>query len=156
MPPAPKRNNAQHQPLTTVLRNIIREYPAGGGVLRELCQNADDAGATEVVFVLDRKKDHPTDNLLHPDLAEFQGPALLAYNNSQFEERDFDSLSRIGDSEKAKDLSSTGKFGRGFNSVGLLPASHPMSPQCYMCLIRVHNRCTIGPTPHLLSQETIS
>ncbi|KAF8534251.1 hypothetical protein BDD12DRAFT_943100 [Trichophaea hybrida] len=116
MVPKPKRNNAQHQPLTTVLRNIIREYPPGGGVLRELCQNADDSGATTIEFVLDQNQ-HPTDNLLHDRLAEYQGPSLLAYNDRPFSETDFLSLSRIGDSEKAHDESSTGKFGRGFNSV---------------------------------------
>jgi len=45
----PIGNNAQVQRLTTALKNICRDYPAGGTVLRELLQNADDAGATEVV-----------------------------------------------------------------------------------------------------------
>jgi len=49
MVPQPIRNNRQHQRLTTALKNICRDYPAGGTVLRELLQNADDAGATEVV-----------------------------------------------------------------------------------------------------------
>lgn len=115
-PPAPRRNNAQHQPLTTVLRNILIEYPSGGGVLRELCQNADDAGATTIEFVLDTRT-HKTTDILHPDLAQYQGPALLAYSDSMFTDQDFDSLSRIGDSRKVTDKNTTGKFGRGFNSV---------------------------------------
>jgi sacsin len=41
--------NAQEQSLTAALRNICRDYPAGGTVLRELLQNADDAGDTTVV-----------------------------------------------------------------------------------------------------------
>lgn len=45
----PIGQNAQVQRLTTALKNICRDYPAGGTVLRELLQNADDAGATEVV-----------------------------------------------------------------------------------------------------------
>ena len=45
----PIRQNGQVQRLTTALKNICRDYPAGGTVLRELLQNADDAGATEVV-----------------------------------------------------------------------------------------------------------
>lgn len=49
MAPKPIGNNAQVHPLTTALKNICRDYPAGGGVLRELLQNADDAGATSVV-----------------------------------------------------------------------------------------------------------
>jgi sacsin len=49
MTPQPKGHHGQSQCLTTALKNICRDYPAGGGVLRELLQNADDAGATEVV-----------------------------------------------------------------------------------------------------------
>jgi sacsin len=50
-------------------------------------------------------------------VAEYQGPSLLAYNNATFSEQDFTSLSRIGDSCKQNDGSTTGKFGRGFNAV---------------------------------------
>ena len=46
----PIDSNAQAQRFTTALKNICRDYPAGGTVLRELLQNADDAGATEVVM----------------------------------------------------------------------------------------------------------
>jgi hypothetical protein len=52
MVPKPIGDNAQKQSLTTALKNICRDYPAGGGVLRELLQNADDAGATAVVNIL--------------------------------------------------------------------------------------------------------
>jgi sacsin len=48
----PIDDNRQRQRLTVALWNICREYPAGGTVLRELLQNADDAGATEVVSIL--------------------------------------------------------------------------------------------------------
>ena len=49
MVPKPIGDNAQKQPLTIALKNICRDYPAGGVVLRELLQNADDARASEVV-----------------------------------------------------------------------------------------------------------
>ena len=54
---------------------------------------------------------------LHEELLDYRGPALLARNNSVFSEKDFDSLSSIGDSGKRQDPASTGKFGQGFNSV---------------------------------------
>ncbi len=55
------------------------------------------------------------------NLEQYQGPALLAYNNAIFTDADFESLSRLGDSLKLHDSSTTGKFGRGFNSVGGFP-----------------------------------
>ncbi|KAG0646208.1 hypothetical protein D0Z07_8415 [Hyphodiscus hymeniophilus] len=116
MVPKPIGSNAQKQPLTIALKNICRDYPAGSGVLRELLQNADDARATEVRFHLDEGT-HPTNNLIDPALAKYQGPALLAYNNAIFTEKDFKSLSQLGNSLKSDDASTTGKFGRGFNSV---------------------------------------
>ena len=51
MVPKPVANNRQRQPLTVALKNVCRDYPAGGGVLHELLQNADDAGATVVVSI---------------------------------------------------------------------------------------------------------
>jgi len=42
-------NPQEPPPLTQVIKNICQDYPAGGTVLRELLQNADDAGATHVV-----------------------------------------------------------------------------------------------------------
>lgn len=44
----------QVQTILNALKNICRDYPAGGSVLRELLQNADDAQASEVVcrFIL--------------------------------------------------------------------------------------------------------
>src|SRR2546423_6750865 len=50
----PRKQNPQHQPLTVSLRKICRDYPAGSGVLKELLQNADDAGASTVVRVTPR------------------------------------------------------------------------------------------------------
>lgn len=37
------------EPLTTRLRGLLKEYPPGLNILRELLQNADDAGATTIV-----------------------------------------------------------------------------------------------------------
>jgi hypothetical protein len=50
-------------------------------------------------------------------LSEYQGPALLAYNDAVFSEKDFQSLTSIGDSRKIQDKAATGKFGLGFSSV---------------------------------------
>jgi hypothetical protein len=67
--------------------------------LRELIQNADDAGTSRVRLCLDRRT-HGQCSLLAPALAQWQGPALLAYNDAVFTDDDFASISRIGDSKK--------------------------------------------------------
>ena len=130
----PRKQNPQHQPLTVSLRKICRDYPAGSGVLKELLQNADDAGASTVVrvtqrfsisstyadkvqrFVLDTSN-HPDLPVLVDGLSEYQGPALLAYNDALFSEKDFQSLTSLGHSKKFQDKATTGKFGLGFSSV---------------------------------------
>ena len=49
MAPRPRQHRPQTQPITVTLANILRDYHAGGTVLRELLQNADDAGASRIV-----------------------------------------------------------------------------------------------------------
>ncbi|XP_076890119.1 uncharacterized protein LOC143541094 [Bidens hawaiensis] len=102
--------------LTRRIREVLLNYPEGTTVLKELIQNADDAGATKVRLCLDRRT-HSTDSLLSPKLAQWQGPALLAYNNAVFTEGDFASISRVGGSGKQSEAWKTGRFGVGFNSV---------------------------------------
>lgn len=102
--------------LTRRIREVLLNYPEGTTVLKELIQNADDAGATKVCLCLDRRS-HATTSLLSPKLAQWQGPALLAYNNAVFTEDDFASISRIGGSGKQSQAWKTGRFGVGFNSV---------------------------------------
>ncbi|KAF2301860.1 hypothetical protein GH714_029944 [Hevea brasiliensis] len=102
--------------LTRRIREVLLNYPEGTTVLKELIQNADDAGATKVRLCLDRRH-HGSDSLLSNSLSQWQGPALLAYNNAVFTEEDFVSISRIGGSAKNGQAWKTGRFGVGFNSV---------------------------------------
>ncbi|KAK2972747.1 hypothetical protein RJ640_019395 [Escallonia rubra] len=102
--------------LTRRIREVLSNYPEGTTVLKELIQNADDAGATTVRLCLDRRS-HGTASLLSDRLAQWQGPALLAFNDAVFAEEDFVSISRIGGSGKQGQAWKTGRFGVGFNSV---------------------------------------
>lgn len=96
--------------LTRRIREVLLNYPEGTTVLKELIQNADDAGATTVRLCLDRRT-HGVDSLLSGTLAQWQGPALLAYNDAVFTEEDFVSISRIGGSAKHDKAWKTGRFG---------------------------------------------
>jgi hypothetical protein len=48
--------------LTASIRAILRNYPEGTAVLKELVQNADDAGARSISFTLDCRN-HASDQL---------------------------------------------------------------------------------------------
>jgi len=103
--------------LTARIREILRDYPEGTSIFKELVQNADDAGASEVIFVLDCRQ-HGKNTVWSPELEKFQGPALLVYNNSIFTKKDFESIQSIGSSlKKTGEEVKTGRFGVGFNSV---------------------------------------
>ena len=83
---------------------------------QELIQNADDASATEIRFMVDGRY-HGNDNLWLPGLVNFQGAALLAWNNAEFKENDWESVFHIYQSLKKKDPMKVGRFGLGFISV---------------------------------------
>ncbi|XP_063798761.1 sacsin-like [Pseudophryne corroboree] len=103
-------------PFLIQLQNILRKYPDGGQILKELIQNADDAKASEVIFIYD-EREYGTETLHSSDLHVIQGPSLLAYNNETFTERDWEGIQKPGDSIKRKDPNTVGRFGLGFNSV---------------------------------------
>jgi sacsin len=105
-------------PLVHLLKDILERYPEGGQILKELIQNADDAGATEVKFLLDARPDaYGTDRLVRKSLREYQGVALYAQNNAVFQEEDWKSIQKPYRSVKKDDPMKVGKFGIGFNSI---------------------------------------
>jgi sacsin len=108
----------QRLDLCVRLREILRTYVEGTSLLKELVQNADDAGARAVALCLDWRT-HPTGTVAFPKLAQFQGPALLAYNSASFTDSDLRAIQRIGDSSKRETSrgTKTGRFGLGFCSV---------------------------------------
>jgi len=109
----------QHEPITQRIKNILDEYPDDSAIFRELIQNADDAGANVVHFVLDLRKNEnfEPNRLLDPQMAAWQGSALWAYNDAKFEESDFENIQKLGGQTKADIAEKIGKFGVGFNSV---------------------------------------
>ncbi|XP_019859112.1 PREDICTED: sacsin-like [Amphimedon queenslandica] len=106
----------QHEPLTTRLSNILREYKDGLTIIKEMIQNADDAGATEVNILHDTRT-HSSLNLVLEGMAESHGPALIVHNNSTFTKEDFENITKLAGATKANQPLKIGKFGVGFCSV---------------------------------------
>ena len=75
----------QREELTRRIQNILRDYPLDITLLKELLQNADDAKATKMYVIVD-KRTHGKGSILSKEWADLQGPAMLVWNNSIFSE----------------------------------------------------------------------
>lgn len=97
--------------IQTLLSDVYKDAGDGRTLLRELVQNADDAGAERLVFaVLDRGWPQAGNSLL-------RGPALLVANDGPFPAKDRDALHRALGGSKADDTGKVGRFGVGLKSV---------------------------------------
>ena len=108
----------QEEKLTSRLSTLLEDYTDGFAVPKELIQNADDAGATEVRFLYDeRTNEDAMDFLFDEGMRECQGPALWVYNDAVFQNEDFENLTKLNGATKEEDTQKIGKFGLGFNAV---------------------------------------
>ena len=103
----------QRIPVSRRINRILKEYKEVNDVFKELIQNADDAKATEVKFLIDWRQ-HPSESLFKPDMEGLQGPALYAYNNSVFSDNDFENICELEGATKKEDATKIGRFGLGF------------------------------------------
>ena len=94
------------------IQSLLKDvYSDPRTIIRELVQNADDAEATCVEFVvLQQGMPDATNSLL-------RGPALLVANNGPFSSTDADALHQAVGGSKEDDASKVGTFGLGLKSV---------------------------------------
>ena len=102
-----------YESITHRIKGLVEDYGDSIDVFKELIQNADDAGATEVKFLIDWRT-HNTRKLLTKDMANWQGPALYAYNNKTFSDEDLQNISKVAGATKQQDHTKIGRFGVGF------------------------------------------
>jgi len=108
----------QEETLVNRIKRLIEGYPLDTGLFKELLQNADDAGASEIVFILDRDTHAVTDLLNNAEsMKPHQGPALCVWNDKGFTKKDLQGIQRLGQGSKESDFSKTGKYGVGFNAL---------------------------------------
>ena len=88
MQPSFGQKGGQEYPVLKSIQTFLKQMAEGGArpaptVLKELIQNADDAGATELAIVLDERNSTRVSNLC-PQYAALCSPALLIRNNRHF------------------------------------------------------------------------
>ena len=94
-----------------IANNLRDRYKSGFPILKELVQNADDAGARSLAFGY------------HEGLADraehelLQGPALWILNDGRFKAEDRQAIESFGLNSKAAESGAIGKFGLGMKSV---------------------------------------
>jgi hypothetical protein len=91
--------------------NLRDRYKSGFPILKELVQNADDAGARNLVFGFHPGHGESADHML------LSGPALWVLNDGAFKPSDKRAIRSFGLNAKAGDSGAIGKFGLGMKSV---------------------------------------
>ena len=109
--------------ITDRIQTLVRELPVES-LIKELIQNAEDSGATEIVFILD-EQDYSSHNKTlilspkaYPNWKQLHSfPSLSVFNNKGFSEEDIKGIQKLSVGGKINDQNTIGKFGLGFNSV---------------------------------------
>lgn len=102
----------RHRPEVDIesIRELLHGYASARSILKELIQNAEDAGASRMdVLYLPGEETFPHSLL--------RGPSLLVVNDGGFAEEHRDAISQISLGTKGTEDRAIGRFGKGLKSV---------------------------------------
>ena len=125
----------QRYDVARAIRTFLEQMAGGGGgsfggaVIKELIQNADDAGASELVVALDERNGEGLPPECRGEYGPLLDPALLIRNDARFrvvgevsegDQDDFTAICEVAGGHKRFNPTAAGRFGIGFNSVYFL------------------------------------
>ncbi|XP_070554705.1 sacsin-like [Ptychodera flava] len=152
-----------HETVINAIKRNLDMYKEGVGIFKELIQNADDAGASEVKFLIDQRSNKQIqERLLDPEMKHCHGPALWAYNNALFTDDDIKNICDIAAASKKEKREKIGRFGLGFTSVyhvtdapSLISGPYIMmfDPRLIHLRSRIHNPAQPGVKLDLRNQR---
>ena len=85
-------------------------------------------------------RQHSLTNLINGRITDFQGPALLFWNNRTFSDADFANLCKFGGETKLEDRKKVGKFGLGFNAIYNLTDLPLFVSRTSLCILDPHEK----------------
>lgn len=97
--------------------NLRDRYESGFPVLKEIIQNADDAGSENASCISVQLDFGLSPGIRNAQHSLLQGPALYFINDGDFTEQDNRAIHSFGLNSKAAENGSIGKFGLGMKSV---------------------------------------
>ena len=106
----------QREDLSRRLARIAESYSNPMDIFKELIQNSDDAGASEIHFILDERK-HKKKFVIGDGWDQLLDPGLLVFNNTFFRSSDVEGIQDLGHGSKTDEADKIGQFGVGFNCV---------------------------------------
>lgn len=107
-----RAGGVRHPPEADIesIRDLLRGYGSSPGILKELIQNAEDAGARRMdMLYLPADPDAPHRLL--------RGPSLLVINDGAFKPEHRDAITQINLGTKGTEERAIGRFGKGLKSV---------------------------------------
>ena len=134
----------QKEELTQRIKNILEGYTLDITLLKELLQNADDARASKMCVILD-KRQHTHEHLPTSKWSELQGPALLIWNDANFTDDDLRGIQDLGSGTKRDNRDTIGQYGIGFNVVYHIT-------DCPSFLTRGNVLCILDPHCHYVAE----